>query len=326
MRVLVTGGAGYIGSVTAERLMAAGHGVVVLDNLCRGHRSAVPKGAPLVSGDVRDRERVSHLLRDERIECVMHFSASSLVGESMRDPGEYFGNNVVGMVELLRAMAAASVGRIIFSSTAATYGEPQRVPITEDAPVRPTNPYGESKAIAERMLAWYRAIHGVRYAALRYFNAAGASRDHGEDHSPETHLIPLALSAAAGQTPPLPIFGADYPTPDGTCVRDYIHVIDLAQAHILALEQLDALEESIFNLGNGEGYSVREVVSAVERVTGRRVPVTEAPRRAGDPARLVASSDRARRVLGWEPQHAQLDAIVADAWEWKQRFPDGYGD
>lgn len=332
MRVLVSGGAGYIGSVTSECLLSAGHEVVVLDNLSRGHRSAVPPGTPLIVGDVRDRVRVTALLREHRCECVMHFSAASLVGESMREPGEYFGNNVVGMASLLEGMRAAGVRKIIFSSTAATYGEPETVPIPEEAPVRPTNPYGESKAMSERMLAWYREIHGFRHAALRYFNAAGASREHGEDHEPETHLIPLALRAAAGsggragEPPALSLFGTDYPTPDGTCVRDYVHVLDLAQAHIRALERLEELEESVFNLGNGEGYSVREVVSSVERVTGRRVPVIEAPRRPGDPARLVASSARARRLLGWKPEHAELDRIVGDAWAWMSSHPEGYGD
>ncbi len=326
MRVLVTGGAGYIGSVTAEVLGAAGHAVVVLDNLSRGHRSAVPPGARLVVGDVRNRELLEDLLRAERIECVMHFSASSLVGESMRDPGEYFGNNVVGMIVLLRAMATCGVGRIIFSSTAATYGEPQRIPITETDPIAPTNPYGESKAIAERILAWFREVHGIRFAALRYFNAAGASVAHGEDHLPETHLIPLALQAAAGEVEQLAIYGRDYPTPDGTCIRDYIHVLDLADAHILALEHLPQATECVFNLGNGAGYSVLDVVAAVERVTGRRVPIHDAVRRPGDPARLVASAERAQRLLGWKPRRAGLEDIVGTAWEWKQRFARGYGD
>ncbi len=324
VKVLVSGGAGYIGSVTAELLLAEGHEVAVADNLSRGHRDAVPEGAYFHEGDVRDLEAMEGLLRDRGIECVMHFCASSLVGESMRNPGEYFGNNVIGVIRLLQAMEKTGVDRFIFSSTAATYGEPEEVPITEDAPVRPTNPYGESKATAERILAWYEAIHGLRFAALRYFNAAGASRDHGEDHEPETHLIPLALEAAAGERDRLDIFGQDYPTPDGTCIRDYIHVLDLALAHILALDKLGEVEERVFNLGNGEGYSVREVIQSVERVTGRKVPTRDAPRRPGDPARLVASSERARRVLGWKPQHAALDQIVGDAWAWKQRFPRGY--
>jgi UDP-glucose 4-epimerase len=300
VNVLVSGGAGYIGSVTAEMLLGAGHRVVVVDNLTRGHRSAVPEGAAFAQADVRDQASMGAVLGEHGIGCVMHFSASSLVGESMTDPGEYFGNNVVGVIRLLEAMHNQGVRDFIFSSTAATYGEPKEVPIPEDAPVRPTNPYGESKATAERILRWYETIHGFRFAALRYFNAAGASRDHGEDHDPETHLIPLALSAAAGERESLAIFGRDYPTPDGTCVRDYIH--------------------------NGEGYSVLEVLSAVERVTGRQVPAVDAPRRPGDPARLVASSERARKVLGWKPKRARLDEIVGDAWAWKQRFPQGYGD
>ncbi len=326
MRVLVSGGAGYIGSVAAEMLLQAGHEVVVVDNLSRGHRAAVPAGAVFIEQDVREQRRMETLLREQRITCVMHFSASSLVGESMRNPGEYFGNNVVGIIRLLEAMARCGVDRFIFSSTAATYGEPEEVPITEEAPVRPTNPYGESKASSERILHWYESIHGIRFASLRYFNAAGASKEHGEDHDPETHLIPLALNAAAGQREALSIFGRDYPTPDGTCVRDYIHVLDLAQAHILALGHLGEVEERIFNLGNGAGYSVLEVIQAIERVTGKSVPVKDAPRRPGDPARLVASSDRARQILGWRPGHADLDAIVEDAWAWKMRFPNGYGD
>jgi UDP-glucose 4-epimerase len=326
MRVLVTGGAGYIGSITAEALLAAGHGVWVMDNLSRGHRSAVPPGAPLIHADVRDREAVANVLRGERVDCVMHFCAASLVGESMEKPGVYFDNNVGGMIQLLQAMVDAGTPGIIFSSSAATYGEPERIPIPEEHPVRPTNPYGESKVISETLLGWFNRVHGVRYAALRYFNAAGATERLGEDHSPETHLIPLALAAAAGTGEALPVFGRDYPTPDGTCIRDYIHVLDLADAHIRALERLDALEEHVFNLGNGEGYSVLEVVRTVERVTGQPVPVREAPRRPGDPARLVASADRARRLLGWSPARPWLEAIVADAWSWMRRHPHGYGD
>ncbi|MFH1144170.1 MAG: UDP-glucose 4-epimerase GalE [Candidatus Eisenbacteria bacterium] len=324
MRVLVTGGAGYIGSVTAEMLLAAGHGVVVLDDLSRGHREAVPDGARLVVGDVRDAEEVTRLLRAEAVDCVMHFSASSQVGESMVDPGGYFANNVIGIIRLLQAMRAAEVSRIIFSSTAAVYGEPERVPISEADTVAPTNPYGESKATAERILSWFRRLHGFRYATFRYFNAAGASGEHGEDHAPETHLIPLALQAAAGELATLSVFGRDYETPDGTCIRDYIHVCDLAEAHILALSRLDALQETTFNLGNGEGYSVLEVIRSAERVTGRAIALRDAPRRAGDPARLVAAAQRARRLLGWQPRRGDLDQIVGDAWRWKQRFPKGY--
>ncbi len=326
MKILVSGGAGYIGSVTAELLLDMGHAVVVVDNLSRGHRSAVPAGAHFIQEDIRHLERLAGILAEFSIDCVMHFSAASLVGESMRDPGEYFGNNVVGVIRLLEAMARTRTPRFIFSSTAATYGEPARVPITEDEPVRPTNPYGESKAICERVLAWYEAVHGIRYAALRYFNAAGASAAHGEDHEPETHLIPLALAAAAGEREELAIFGRDYPTPDGTCVRDYIHVLDLAAAHALALERLGDVRERVFNLGNGSGYSVMEVVRSVERVTGLAVPTRDAPRRPGDPARLVASAARAQAVLGWAPRHADLDGIIRDAWLWKQRHPHGYGD
>jgi len=326
VRVVVSGGAGYIGSITAERLLIAGHQVLVLDNLSRGHRCGVPDGAFFVEMDVREQAGVAAQLKRFEAECVMHFSASSLVGESMRDPGEYFGNNVVGVIRLLEAMVASGAARLIFSSTAATYGEPEEVPITEAAPVAPTNPYGESKAICERILGWYERVHGIRSIALRYFNAAGASRRHGEDHNPETHLIPLALGAAAGTRGPLAVFGRDYPTPDGTCIRDYIHVEDLAEAHILAMDRMERTELRAFNLGNGSGYSVLEVLQSIERVTGKAVPAADAPRRAGDPARLVASAERARQLLGWKPQKPELDQIVQDAWEWMQRHPQGYGD
>jgi UDP-glucose 4-epimerase len=326
VRVLVTGGAGYIGSITAELLMKAGHDVVIVDNLSKGHRSAVPQGAKFIEEDVRSLGPIEAVLSDNKIECVMHFSASSLVGESMKAPGAYFANNVDGVRSLLDGMVATGVKGFIFSSTAATYGQPAEVPITEAAQVQPTNPYGESKAICERMLHWYREIHGINYAALRYFNAAGASREHGEDHDPETHLIPLALEAVNGERDALAIFGNDYPTPDGTCVRDYIHVEDLAQAHILAQTQLGDINETVFNLGNGSGYSVREVLASVERVTGKPVPTHDTPRRAGDPATLVASSARATKVLGWKPCKPALDDIIRDAWDWKLRFPRGYGD
>ena len=325
MRVLVTGGAGYIGSVTSEVLIEAGHEVTVLDNLSRGHREAVPEGAGFIQADVRDLETVRRAIRERRIECVMHFCAWSLVGESMKDPGAYFENNVVGMSRLLQAMVEGGAWGIIFSSSAATYGEPEEIPITEDHPRRPTNPYGESKLMCETMLEWYRRIHDLRFVSLRYFNAAGASEAHGEDHHPETHLIPLALRAASGEGEPLKIFGRDYPTPDGTCIRDYIHVLDLADAHVLALEKLNEIGGAFFNLGNGSGYSVLEVVETVGRVVGKRVPAVDAPRRPGDPARLVASSERARRILGWRPSRNQLERIVEDAWKWRQRFPRGYG-
>lgn len=326
MKVLVTGGAGYIGSVTAELLLRAGHKVVIVDNLAKGHRSAVPGEAKFYQEDVRNEGPIAAILKEQQIDCVMHFSASSLVGESMKDPGEYFGNNVIGVARLLETMARCNVRKFIFSSSAATYGEPATVPIREVSLVAPTNPYGESKAICERMLRWYQSIHRVHFAALRYFNAAGASYERGEDHDPETHLIPLALRAVTGELKELAIFGTDYPTTDGTCVRDYIHVEDLAKAHILALLKLGSLTDNVFNLGNGSGYSVREVVASVERVTDRKVPVKDAPRRPGDPAILVASSELAKHCLGWEPEKPGLDEIVSDAWSWKQRFPNGYGD
>jgi len=312
MRVLVTGGAGYIGSVVADELLQAGHDVVVFDNLSRGHRQAVPKNADLVVGDLADRAGLDQLLRSRAFDAVMHFAALIEAGESMKAPEEFFRNNTSNALTLLEAMLAARVTRF-----------------EEDDPVHPTNAYGESKLLVERMLAWFHQIHGLRYASLRYFNAAGASRpDQGEAHQPETHLIPRILQVALGRAQHVNIFGTDYATPDGTCIRDYIHVSDLARAHLLALEALEKeLEESsplIYNLGNGQGFSVREVVEVARKVTGHPVPVIESPRRAGDPAVLIASSEKIRRELGWQPRFPDLKAVVESAWQWHRVHPDGY--
>jgi UDP-glucose 4-epimerase len=327
MRVLVTGGAGYIGSVVAEELLQAGHEVVVFDNLSRGHRQAVPKGADLVVGNLADRACLDQLLQSRRIDAVMHFAALIEAGESMKAPEEFFRNNTSNALTLLEAILAARVKRFVFSSTAALFGNPERTPIEEHDPVHPTNAYGESKLLVERMLAWFHQIHGLHYASLRYFNAAGASRpDQGEAHQPETHLIPRILQVALGRAEHVNIFGTDYPTPDGTCIRDYIHVSDLARAHLLALEGL-ALEKStplIYNLGNGQGFSVREVIEVARKITGHQVPVIESPRRAGDPAVLIASSEKIRRDLGWQPRFPNLETIVESAWQWHRVHPDGY--
>jgi UDP-arabinose 4-epimerase len=321
MSILIVGGAGYIGSQTAKLVAAAGHRPVVFDNLVYGHRWAV-KWGPLVEGDLADPAAIRRAIEEHAVKAVIHFAAYTYVGESMTDPGKYFRNNVAGTINLLDAMVAAGVRDIVFSSTAATYGVPQQVLITEDHPLRPVNPYGESKLAVERMLHWYGQAHGLRHAALRYFNAAGADPDGelGEDHAPESHLIPLAIAAAQGRGGPLSLFGTDYPTPDGTAVRDYIHVADLAQAHILALAALDkGTPELRLNLGTGRGSSVREVIRAVERASGRPVPVCEAGRRAGDPPVLVADERRAGELLGWKPRYPDLDTIVAHAMRWHGR-------
>jgi len=323
MRILVTGGAGYIGSVVAERLIDFGHEPVVYDNLSEGHREAVPEGAGLVVADLSDREALAGCLDDHRIEAVIHLAAHALVGESMADPSKYFRNNFGAGIQLLDAMTERGVKRMVFSSTAAVYGEAEASLLTEDSARNPTNPYGESKLAFEKALKWYDLAHEIRYAALRYFNASGATARLGEHHAPETHLIPLVLGCALGRRAEVEIFGDDYPTPDGTCVRDYIHVIDLADAHILALESLEG-ESRTYNLGNGRGFSVLEVIESARRVTGRPVPVRVAPRRPGDPAVLVADSSRARRELGWKPAHFELDTIIESAWKWHLAHPDGY--
>jgi UDP-arabinose 4-epimerase len=318
MSILIVGGAGYIGSQTAKLVAAAGHLPVVFDNLVYGHRWAV-KWGPLVEGDLADPAAIRRALEAHAVTAVIHFAAYAYVGESMTDPGKYFRNNVAGTINLLDAMVAAGVRDVVFSSTCATYGEPERVPIAEDHPQRPVSPYGESKLAVERMLRWYGQAHGLRYAALRYFNAAGADPDGelGEDHAPETHLIPLAIAAAEGRGGPLSLFGTDYPTPDGTAVRDYIHVADLAEAHLAALAALDGGESALrLNLGTGRGSSVREVIAAVEKATGRPVPLREVGRRAGDPPVLVADARQAGQRLGWKPRYPDLESIVAHAVRW----------
>jgi UDP-glucose 4-epimerase len=331
MRVLVTGGAGYIGSVVAEDLLQAGHQVVVIDNLSRGHRQAVPENAELVVGDLADRASLDRLLQERAIDAVMHFAALIEAGESMKAPQEFFRNNTANALTLLEAMLAYGVKRFVFSSTAALYGDPERTPIEENDPLRPANAYGESKLLVERMLSWFHRIHNLRYASLRYFNAAGASRpDRGEAHQPETHLIPRILAVALGRVAQVNIFGTDYPTADGTCVRDYIHVSDLAHAHLLALDALESLRNDspplIYNLGNGQGFSVREVVEVARQVTGHPVPALECPRRPGDPAVLIASSQKIRHELGWRPRSPNLKTIVESAWEWHRTHAEGYAN
>jgi UDP-glucose 4-epimerase len=322
MKILVTGGAGYIGSVTGALLLDAGHAVTVFDNLELGHRAAVDPRAELIVGDLREASAIDAAVARVRPDAVMHFAADALVGESMQRPERYFGNNVQGGINLAAALLNHGVGRLVFSSTCATYGEPRRLPIAEDEAQRPTNPYGESKLILERILDWYRTIHGLQAVHLRYFNACGATERLGEDHDPETHLIPLVLQVALGQRERIVIHGDDYATPDGSCVRDYIHVTDLARAHILAL---DAPEAGAYNLGNGAGYSVKEVIAAAREVTGHPIPATIGARRPGDPPCLIAAAERARKVLGWTPRIAGLQEIVESAWRWHRAHPRGYG-
>jgi len=322
--VLVTGGAGYIGSVTVERLVDAGRRVVVLDDLSKGHREAVHPGARLVVGSVGDAPLVSSLLREHGVDAVIHFAALSLVSESMRRPGDYYDCNVVQAARLLDAMEASDVRKIVFSSSAGVYGEPESVPIGETHPTRPVNVYGDTKRAFENVLAWRSEASELRAVSLRYFNAAGATGRCGEDHDPETHLIPLALMAAAGELDALTVFGDDYDTPDGTCIRDYIDVRDLSDAHILALDALDRGSGGVYNLGNGEGWSVLNVLESVERVTDRKVERTVGRRREGDPARLIASSALAESELGWRPSHTELDDMVGAAWRWRVEHPRGY--
>lgn len=324
--VLVTGGAGYIGSHTVRELVKKGYRVVVLDNLSKGHRASVV-GIELIEGDTSDRQLLRSLFRERYFTAVVHFAAFSLVGESVLEPAAYYRNNVLGGISLLDAMVEAGVPGLVFSSTAAVYGEPTIVPIPEEHPASPTNPYGATKLAVEEAIRWYGGAYGLKYCILRYFNAAGADPvgDIGEDHEPETHLIPLVLKTALGQRPRLSIYGSDYPTPDGTCVRDYIHVTDLAGAHVLALESLAAGAPSgVYNLGNGSGYSVLEVVRAAEAVTGLPIRVDHAARRPGDPATLVASSEKAITELGWRPRFAGLPAIIETAWRWHRDHPEGF--
>jgi UDP-glucose 4-epimerase len=321
MKILVVGGAGYIGSVCSELLLDEGHEVAIFDNLIEGHRHAVDPRANFIRGDLADREQIEVALSSTRPDAVMHFAAYALVPESMRDPSKYFRNNVSNGLNLLDAMLVTGVRRIIFSSTCALFGPPERLPIDETTPTRPINPYGESKLAFEKILRWYDQIHGLKFVALRYFNAAGATENLGEDHRPETHLIPAVLKVALGQRANLEIYGADYDTPDGTCIRDYIHIVDLAQAHILAL---GATASGFYNLGTGGGSSVREVVAACRKITGRKIDTIEKPRRPGDPPRLIASSEKIKSELGWRPRFQSLDTIIESAWAWHQKFPNGY--
>ena len=319
MNVLVTGGAGYIGGSVATILLQGGHKVTVLDNLCHSKRDQVPAGVNFVECDVADRPRVEALLRELQPDGVMHFAALIEAGESMQKPEIYFRNNTASALSLLEAMHATGIKKLIFSSTAAVYGEPEHVPVGESAKLSPTNAYGESKLLVESMLPWFAKIHGLRYASLRYFNVAGALPGRGEAHEPETHLIPLILDVALGRREKIFIYGDDYDTPDGSCIRDYIHVSDLADAHILAFKQLQTYEQLICNLGNGQGYSVKELIDAARLITGHAIPLEVKPRRPGDPARLVASSVAAQQVLGWTPKFSELESILKSAWEWHQR-------
>jgi UDP-glucose 4-epimerase len=324
VRVLVTGGAGYIGSVVVEELLRDGHAVVVYDSLYKGHRGAVAPEAAFVQGDLLDGDTLRGALREHGAEAVVHMAADSLVGESVQNPAKYYRNNVVAGLALLDAMRDCGVPKLVFSSTAAVYGEPAKQPIEESDPTAPTNSYGDTKLAFEQALGWYEGAYGLRYASLRYFNAAGATERNGEQHDPESHLIPLVLQAAAGHLPEVTVFGDDYATRDGTCVRDYIHVVDLARAHVLALGILDT-RSAIYNLGcGGAGYTVREVIDTARAVTGRAIPVRTGPRRAGDPAVLIASSDKIRAELGWQPALQDLREIVASAWAWLEAHPRGY--
>lgn len=323
MKIFVVGGAGYIGSICTELLLDEGHEAIVFDNLGEGHRRAVDSRATFVRGDLANREQIQAALSSARPDAVMHFAANALVGESMRDPSKYFRNNTCNGLNLLDAMVAAHVRQVVFSSTCAIFGLPERLPIHETAPARPINPYGESKLAFEKILRWYDQIHGLKFVSLRYFNAAGATGKFGEDHRLETHLIPNVLKVALGQKPHVEVFGTDYETPDGTCVRDYIHIVDLARAHILAL---GAAKSEFYNLGTGGGSSVREVIAACRKITGRKINTVEQPQRPGDPPRLIAASAKVKSELGWQPQFQSLDAIIESAWKWHQKFPHGYED
>ena len=322
MKILVVGGAGYIESVCTELLLDEGHAVAVFDNLSEGHRAAIDSRANFFEGDLAKLEKIRSTLAAFQPDAVMHFAASALVGESMQDPSKYFRNNIGHGLNLLDGMIATGANKLVFSSTCAIFGPPERLPIDETLPKQPINPYGESKLAFEKILRWYSEIHGLRFVSLRYFNAAGASEKFGEQHRVETHLIPNVLQVALGKKPHVEIYGTDYDTPDGTCIRDYIHILDLSQAHILAL---DARKSEFYNLGTGGGTSVREVIDACRKITGHKVPVMEKPRRPGDPPRLVAASEKIQRELGWQPKFQNINAIVESAWKWHQRFPDGYG-
>jgi UDP-glucose 4-epimerase len=324
MRVLVTGAAGYIGSIVTEHLIASGYDVLAMDNLSHGHRRAVHPEAHFFQGDLLEREWLHGFLRRSEVEAVVHLAAEALIDGSVRDPGRFFRANIVGGLNLLDGMAAARIQRLVFSSTAAVYGEPETIPIPETAPCRPVNPYGESKLAFERMLPWYEKAHGIRFIAFRYFNACGATERFGEDHIPETHLVPVIFEAALGKRPAVELFGDDYDTPDGTCIRDYIHVADIARAHELALRRLEEVSGAVYNLGNGRGYSTREVLETAGQVIGKPVPVVRAARRPGDPARLVADPGKIRRELGWEPLQDDLSEMIRSAWRWRRRHPQGY--
>ncbi|MEG0583423.1 MAG: UDP-glucose 4-epimerase GalE [Cetobacterium sp.] len=329
MAILVCGGAGYIGSHAVRALLDSKKDVIVLDNLQTGHVDSVPENVKLVLGDLRDTEFLNKVFKENKIDGVIHFAADSLVGESVVNPSKYFENNVMGSLNLLNTMKKYGVNKIVFSSTAATYGEPENVPILETDKTEPTNPYGESKLMVEKMLKWFDQAYGIKYTALRYFNVAGAisTGEIGEDHQPETHLIPIILQVALGKRDKIAIYGDDYPTPDGTCIRDYIHVMDLADAHLLALDRLGRGEESrVYNLGNGEGFSVKEVIDVTRKVTKHPIPAEVSPRRAGDPARLIASSEKAIKELGWKPKYNSLQSIIETAWNWHKTNPEGYND
>ena len=323
MKIFLVGGAGYIGSVCTEQLLNEGHEVAVFDNLSEGHRRAVDPRARFIEGDLTQRDQIETALSNCRSDAVMHFAANALVGESMQNPSKYFRNNISNGLNLLDAMVATGVRRMVFSSTCAIFGPPDRLPIDETAPARPMSPYGESKLAFEKILRWYDHIHGLKFVCLRYFNAAGATENFGEDHRPETHLIPTVLKVALGESPNVEIYGTDYETPDGTCIRDYIHIVDLARAHILAL---GAAASGFYNLGTGGGSSVQEIVEACRKITGRKIGTVEKPRRPGDPPRLIASSEKIKKELGWQPQFQSLDAIIKSAWAWHQKFPHGYDE
>lgn len=325
MNILVSGGAGYIGSITTEQLIKRGYHVVVFDNLYQGHLEAVSPDAVFIQGDLADRELLAQVFSQHQIDAVMHFASYTLVGESVQRPFLYLGDNITNGLNLLQTAVDNNVKKFILSSTANLFDDPERMPISEDERIVPGSPYGEGKYILERMLSWLDRTMGLHYAALRYFNAAGASPTYGEDHDPETHLIPLVLQVALGQRDHIEIYGNDYPTRDGTCIRDYIHVIDLAAAHILALEALEDGSRT-YNLGNGRGFSVSEVVETARAVTGHAIPTVDGPRRPGDPAILIASSEKIRRELGWQPRYADLATIMETAWSWHQKHPNGYAD
>jgi UDP-glucose-4-epimerase GalE len=326
LNILITGAAGYIGSIVSEVLLSRGLNVVALDSLIEGHRAAVPPAAVFCNVDLAVRPQIEEVFAKNKIDAVMHFAAEALVAKSMREPSTFYAANVACGINLLDAVTRHGVKKFIFSSTAATYGEPEIVPIPEDHRKAPINPYGKSKLLFEQVLADYRGYTGLNYATLRYFNAAGASAERGEAHRTETHLIPRVLDAASGALPAVDVFGTDYPTPDGTCVRDYIHIFDIADSHLRALENIERVSGEAFNVGNSRGYSILEVIDAAERITGNKIPRKLGPRRAGDPAVLVASKDKLKNILGWETQHSSLEEIVGSAWAWKQKHPHGYAD